>query len=431
MAVKRKAKGDTPAVGLRIEQWPLAKLLRYANNSREHSPAQIDQIAASIKEFGFVNPCLVDAKGVLIAGHGRVAGAQKIGMKTVPAIQLGHLTDTQARALRIADNSIALNSTWNEEMLRIELTELKLADYPLELLGFDDVQLVSFMAGVGTSGDPEATPEPPTVPVSRTGDLWLLGKHRLLCGDATSKSDVAVCLGKAKPHLMVTDPPYGVEYDANWRNERFRPNGAPTDGRAIGMSVNDDQADWRGAYRLFGGDVIYAWSADLRSRQSIEAIESLNFEVRAQIIWAKQQFAIGRGDYHFQHEPCWYAVRKGGTSHWHGDRSQSTLWQIDKPHKSETGHSAQKPIECMKRPIDNNSRPGDTVYDPFVGSGTTIIAAEMTGRQCLAIEIAPQYVDVSVQRWQTYSKKSAILEATGETFAEVAAERAAEALAAE
>lgn len=209
---------------LTIEDWPLAKLLRYANNSRDHSESQIAQIASSIAEFGFVNPCLIDADGVLIAGHGRIAGAQKLGLESVPVIKLGHLTETQARALRIADNAIALNSTWNLPALKIELEALKLADYPMELIGFDNLQLVSFMAGTPT-GDPERTPEPPAVPVSRKGDLWLLGDHRLLCGDATSAEDVERLLDGAKPHLMVTDPPYGVERDKGF--EGFGGFGTP------------------------------------------------------------------------------------------------------------------------------------------------------------------------------------------------------------
>jgi DNA modification methylase len=230
---------------------------------------------------------------------------------------------------------------------------------------------------------------------------------------------------------MVTDPPYGVEYDPNWRNERARNckgmgNRAIGAG-AIGKSANDSRSDWRAAWALFPGSVSYVWHADLRANSTFDSLAASDFEIRAQIIWAKQQFAIGRGHYHFQHEPCWYAVRNGSTGHWHGDHKQTTLWQIDKPQKSETGHSAQKPVECMKRPIENNSSPGQAVYDPFVGSGTTIIAAEMTGRACHAIELHPPYVDVSVLRWQNFTGNAAILEATNETFAEVATGRLAHA----
>jgi DNA modification methylase len=232
-------------------------------------------------------------------------------------------------------------------------------------------------------------------------------------------------LGGVKPHLMVTDPPYGVEYDAAWRNEAGRPvNGTtqriasgkvikPIGSRAIGKVLNDDRADWRDAWSLFPGDVAYVWHGAMRVTESRDALASAGFEMRAQIIWAKNNFAISRGHYHFQHEPCWYAVRKGSTGHWRGGHNQTSVWDIDKPQKSETGHSTQKPVECMKRPIENNSSPGQAVYDPFVGSGTTIIAAEITGRACHAIELNPAYVDVAVKRWENFMGNRAVREAHG------------------
>jgi DNA modification methylase len=242
-------------------------------------------------------------------------------------------------------------------------------------------------------------------------------KHRIVCGDATNEASVSLTLAGVRPHLMVTDPPYGVEYDANWRNERTRSDGTFIGARAVGAVANDEQADWRDAWALFPGDVVYVWHADLRARVVIESLESAGFQMRAQIIWEKQHFIIGRGDYHFQHEPCWYAVRRGKTGHWSGDRKQSTIWQIhaqigwesarpDNKDKA-TGHSTQKPVECMRRPIENNSSPGQAVYDPFVGSGATIIAAEMTGRACHAIEISPAYCDVAVQRWMNFTGQTA------------------------
>ena len=405
---------------------PTANLVPYAGNARLHSDAQVAQIAASINEFGFNVPVLVDAKGSIVAGHGRVLAAQRLGMEQVPVIRLGHLTPAQVRAYRLADNQIALNSTWDESVLAAELRALAGDDFNLSLLGFDDSALQQLLAGTTTGATREAdddAPEPPANPVTRLGDTWLLGAHRLRCGDSTSAQDVAALLAAAKPHLMVTDPPYGVEYDADWRNKALRSNGAPTDGRAVGKVENDDQPDWRAAWALFAGDVAYVWHADRHARAVVESLEATEFEIRAQIIWAKQQFAIGRGHYHYQHEPCWYAVRKGGTGHWHGDRKQTTLWQIDKPHKSETGHSTQKPVECMQRPIENNSKPGDAVYEPFSGSGTTIIAGEITGRRVLAMELSPAYVDVAVRRWQEFTGRRATLEGNGGTLDEVAAAR--------
>lgn len=408
----------------KIETWAIERLTPYARNARTHSEDQVRAIARSIERFGFTNPILVDDDGSIIAGHGRLLGAKLLGRTEVPVIVCSGWTDEERRAYIIADNQLALQAGWDEDLLRIELGELRDLGFDLDLTGFDAAGIAAIL-DVRPDGatDPEEASEPPAVPVATRGDLWALGRHRLLCGDATSAEDTARLLDGAAPHLMVTDPPYGVEYDANWRNERVRADGFPSDGRAIGKVANDDQADWRKAWDLFAGDVAYVWHAGLRARQVVESLEASRFEMRAQIIWSKGRFAIGRGDYHFQHEPCWYAVRKGKTGHWAGDRKQTTLWQIDKPHKSETGHSTQKPVECMKRPIENNSSPGQAVYEPFSGSGTTIIAAEMTGRACHAIEISPAYVDVAVLRWQAFTGQTAALEGDGRSFDEIAEQR--------
>lgn len=247
-------------------------------------------------------------------------------------------------------------------------------------------------------------------------------KHRIICGSSTEADTVEKLLNGVEPHLMVTDPPYGVEYDADWRNHTGDPSRT---GRATGKVLNDDNADWREAWALFPGDVAYVWHAGNMAHVVAESLLACDLHIRAQIIWAKSQLVIGRGDYHPQHEPCWYAVRKGRKGHYDGGRKQTTLWQIDKPRKSETGHSTQKPVECMKRPIENNSSPGQAVYEPFSGSGTTIIAAEMTGRHCYAIELNPAYVDVAVKRWQDFTGLDATLEGDGRTFDEIAASRAA------
>jgi len=227
----------------------------------------------------------------------------------------------------------------------------------------------------------------------------IVGGHRLLAGDSTKAEDVARVMGGDKALLMVTDPPYGVEYDADWRNRADRANGKPYGARAIGKVENDDVADWTPAWMLFTGDVAYIWHADRRASEVQRSIESAGFVIRCQIIWAKQQFAISRGDYHWKHEPCWYAVRKGATGHWGGDRSQTTLWEIDKHVKSETGHSTQKPIECMARPIRNHD--SKFVYDPFLGSGTTMVACQNLNRKCRGIEISPNYCAVILERMTT------------------------------
>jgi len=410
---------------LKIEHWAIDRVLPYAKNARLHSDAQVAAVAKSIAEFGFVNPCLVDADGVLIAGHCRVLSAKSLSLETVPVIRLGHLTELQARALRLADNALPMQATWSNDLVTAELQSLKLEGYDIPLIGFPESQLRGWGVSLGTDSaqDPEAVPERPKKPVVRKGDLWVLGDHRLLCGDATSESDVATCLGDAKPHLMIVDPPYGVSYDPNWRNEANRWSGSNVKlgAAALGTVRNDNFADWTKAWKLFEGDVAYVWHAALMSAAVEVSLTAVNLIPRSNIIWNKTRGVIGRGDYHWQHEPCWYAVRKGKRGHWQGSRSQTTVWDIPKSQTSETGHGTQKPIECMKRPMENNSRKGDAVYDPFVGSGTTIIAAEMTGRKALAIEIDPTYVQVAIERWQTFTSKLATCD--GKTLEQVAAAR--------
>jgi len=400
-----------------IETWPLAKLQPYAKNAKMHGADQVAKIAASMAEFGWTVPCLVADDGELIAGHGRVLAATQLGLTEAPVIVLGHLTEAQRRAYRIADNKLTELGTWDEALLSAELNDLLAEDYDLSLIGFDDAELEALLAG---DVDPEAAsregeddvPEAPETPISRPGDLWLLGKHRLLCGDATVVTDVERLLGDVKPLLMVTDPPYGVEYDPGWRNKA----GTATTKRT-GKVLNDDRADWREAWALFPGDVAYVWHGALHATTVANSLEASGFNVRSQIIWAKDRLVLSRGDYHWQHEPCLYAVKKTGKGHWAGDRKQTTLWQIaNKDQDAETVHGTQKPVECMRRPILNNSSLSQAVYEPFMGSGTTLIAAETTGRVCYGIELNPAYVDVAVERWQQFTGKDAVLSGSGETF---------------
>lgn len=397
----------------------------YEKNPRTHSPGQIEQLRKSIREFGFTNPVLIDEKGLLIAGHGRLRAAQAEGLDQIPSIVLDGLTEAQKRALVIADNQIAVDAGWDSNLLREELAALQEDHFDLSLVGFSDEELAALLTVATPDGltDPDQVPAVPEHPITMLGDVWLMGNHRLVCGDCTDALIVEKALAKVTPHLMVTDPPYGVEYNADWRNHAFRPDGSPVKGQAIGKVLNDSQADWRDAWALFPGDVAYVWHAGTKIHVVADSLIASTFELRTQIIWAKSQLVLGRGHYHPQHEACWYAVRKGATGHWSGDRKQSTLWQIDKPRKSETGHSTQKPVECMKRPIENNSSPGQAVYEPFSGSGTTIIAAEMTGRCCHAIELNPAYVDVAIKRWQDFTGKLAVLENNRKTFGEMVEER--------
>lgn len=413
-----------PQVAQSIEHWPPSRLTPNPRNSRTHSPTQITQIANSIQRFGFTNPILTTPDGNIIAGHARLAGALQLNMPTVPVIVASGWSPEEIRAYIIADNQLALAAGWDLELLAEELTALHDLDFPLDLLGFNNAELAKLLEPQQGYTDPDDAPEPAANPITQLGDLWLLGQHRLLCGDATNANDVAHLLAGATPHLMVTDPPYGVNYDPDWRNRADRANGLPSCERAIRQPVGDNQSNWSPAWTLFPGDVAYAWHPPgAKQVEHFNALLAAGFEIRMQIIWAKQQFPIGRGNYHVMHEPCWYAVRKGKTAHWQGDRTQTTLWQINKPIKSETGHSTQKPVECMLRPINNNSAHGQALYDPFVGSGTTIIAAEMSQRICYASEINPQFVDLAITRWQNFTHREATLEATSQIFAHVKSRR--------
>lgn len=399
---------------IKIEYWPVERLRKYAKNAKLHPAEQVESISASIGEFGMIQPVLVDTtkgKDEIIAGHGRLDAIVKRGDAEVPVIPIGHLTPAQVKAYRVLDNEIAARGSWSPELLQAELAALVEANFPLVDVGFDEQWIKENLsiANAGDSPEDEEQPEPPKNPYVRPGDLWQLGEHRLFCGSSTDSEAVATVLGGAKPLLMVTDPPYGVEYDANFRNGIKRANGTIVTARAIGKVLNDDQADWREAWKLFKGDVAYVWCASLKIHVVAESLIDTGFDLRASIIWAKNQMAIGRGDYHWKHEPCWYAVRKGRKGHWTGDRSQTTVWDINKPSKSETGHSTQKPVECMRRPIENNSRRGDYVYEPFAGSFTTGIACETTGRKCLAIELNPAYVQIGVERWEKFTNRKAKL----------------------
>jgi len=410
----------------RIETWPLVRLQPYAKNAKMHGPDQVAMIAASMAEFGWTVPCLVAEDGELIAGLGRVLAATQLGLTEAPVIVLGQLTEAQCRAYRLADNKLTELGTWDEALLSAELQDLLAEDYDMSLVSFDDGELQALLAGDGEAeaGSSEAeddVPEPPEDPVSRPGDLWVLGNHRLLCGDSTVATDVERVLNGVKPQLLISDPPYGVDYDPSWRNQAGAANTKRT-----GKVLNDDRADWREAWSLFPGDVAYVWHGALHAATVAESLEACGFNIRSQIIWAKERLVLSRGNYHWQHKPCWYAVRAKGKGHWASDRKQTTLWQIaSKDQDATTVHGTQKPVECMRRPILNNPSPGQAVYEPFMGSGTTLIAAETTGRVCYGIELNPAYVDVAVERWQVFTGQRAVLESRGQMFDELAAGRKA------
>lgn len=418
MQAKVPSEGAETQPGARaIEHRPVCDLIPYANNARTHSEAQVAQIAGSIREFGFNNPVLVDGQNGIIAGHGRVLAAQKLGLNTVPVIELAHLSETQKRAYILADNRLAEQAGWDRDLLSLELADLSEIGFDLGTLGFEGAELDALLNHGQTDPREEATPEPPRDPVSQAGDVWQLGPHRLLCGDATDPVAVRLLLNGVSPHLMVTDPPYGVEYDPDWRNRA-----GASDTKRTGKVLNDNRADWREAWALFPGDVAYVWHGALHATTVAESLVASGFDIRSQIIWAKDRHVLSRGHYHWQHEPAWYAVR--GKGHWSGDRKQSTLWSIpNRDQDVETVHGTQKPVECMRRPILNNSSPGQVIYEPFCGSGTTLIAAQSAKRICFAIELDPAYVDVAVLRWQAFTDQDAVLDGDGRSFSEIACAR--------
>lgn len=407
---------------MQITQRLIVELKNYAYNARTHSDAQIKELMNSIKEFGFLDPIEVGPDSVIISGHGRVEAARRLGLKEIPTVCHTHLTKAQRKAYILAANRIAQNAGWDAGLLKDEFLVLLEDDFKLDVTGFTQEEIDKYL-------NPEAIQEAldddfegegaATAPLSKQGDVWLLGTHRLLCGDSTNPDHVLKLLNGINPNLMVTDPPYGVEYDPQWRDGYDLGVGK----RSTGKVKNDDISDWSGAYSLFTGDVIYVWHAGKYSHIVAQNILDCGFEITAQIIWAKQHFALSRGDYHWQHEPCWYAVRKGKNHNWCGKRDQATVWEIKNNNsfgnsdKEETwGHGTQKPLECMSRPIENNSKAGDWVYDPFGGSGTTLIACEKLKRKCVMMELDEKYCDIIIRRWQKLTDKKAVLEETGEEY---------------
>ncbi len=408
---------------MKIELWPLTRLTPYYRNLRRNDHA-VEKMVASIHTFGFKIPVLALSNGEIVDGHLRLKAAQKAGIEEIPVVLCDEWSEEKVKAFRLLVNRSATWADFDPELVALELEDLKALDFDLGLTGFDPHEIDEFLFGEMDDRKEEEAPVVPEHAVTRVGDLWILGPHRVLCGDATSAAGVERLFGSASPALMVTDPPYGVEYDPGWRD---RAGLGKT--RQSGAVANDDKVDWTAAYKLFPGDVAYVWHAGVHGSEVASGLEAAGFRIRAQIIWAKQHFALSRGDYHWQHEPCWYAVREGKSSGWSGDRTQSTLWEVANLNpfggsaETATGHGTQKPLELMRRPMLNNSTRGAIVYDPFLGSGTTLIAAETTDRTCYGLDIDPRYVDVAIRRWQQLTGKSAVLESEGRSFDDVARDR--------
>ncbi len=378
-------------------------------NARTHDPRNLNAIRSSLERFGQVEPIVVQkSTGRVIGGNGRVAVLREMGVGGVDLVEVD-VDDLNATALGIALNRSAELAGWDDDALGRLLAELQQApDFDHSVAGFTDAEITRLLDPVSGETDPDQVPEPPVDPVTKPGDLWVLGEHRLLCGDATNAEDVARVLDGELPFQLVTDPPYGVEYDPAWRARSSADGGLGSSVRRTEAVLNDDRSDWRAAYRLFPGDVAYVWHASLHSWDVAEGLLSASLQIRAGIVWAKPSLQISRGHYHWQHEPCWYAVRKGRPAAWCGDRKQSTVWNIARADDTgSTTHSTQKPVECMERPMRNHGKPGDLVYDPFLGSGTSVIAATRARRRCAGVELDPAWCDVSVDRWENYTGEKA------------------------
>lgn len=387
---------------------PIDELHVWKDNPRKNDGAPVKKVADSIHRFGFASPIIARRNGEIIAGHTRYKAAKQLKLDRVP-VRYMDLEPDAAHLLALADNRTAEEAEWDDAMLSAVLGQLESQGADLAATGFDEKELERLLRDVSVDSDADGeVMEPPADPITKPGDLWLLGEHRLLCGDSTKAEDVKRLMAGAKPEMMVTDPPYGVEYDPSWRAEVN--DDGPNSKRAVGKVANDDRADWTEAWSLFNGDVAYVWHADRYSPVVAESLEATGLQVRYLIIWAKQRHTFGRGHYHHQHEPCWCVVRKGATASWAGDRTQTTLWQIDNNRHNDTGHGTQKPVECMARPIRNHE--ANLIYDPFLGSGTTLIAAEQLGRKCYGMEISPAYCDVIVKRWETMTGQTATLESS-------------------
>jgi DNA modification methylase len=411
-----------PMLVQRIERWLLDRLLPFATNARTHTDAQISQIAASIAEFGFVNPILVGADNYIIAGHARALAARQLGITEVPVIVLDHLTAAQRRALVIADNRLALNAGWDETLLHLELAALQEQDFDLDLLGFDDDELVSLLADENSAQgltDEDTVPDRPQTPVSIRGDLWILGNHQLLCGDATAPADVALMLGADTADLVFTDPPYNVDYQG-YTEERLKIQGDKMSDSEFRQFLDATFRSYRSVVKPGGS--LYVCHPSSFQREFQNAMEAAGFKVRCQIIWAKNTFAWGFGRYKFQHEPLFYAHVAGQTDPWYGDKSQSTLWEENKPTANRL-HPTMKPVELIERAVLNSSKAGDIVADLFGGSGSTLIACQRSNRHARLMEIDPAYADVIVQRWQQFTGKAATLAGDGRTYDSVAIDR--------
>ena len=399
----------------KVEQIAIADLIPYARNARTHSPEQVQQIARSIQEFGWTNPVLIDEKGNIIAGHGRVMAAKELGMDKVPCLRLAGLTEAQQRAYRIADNQLALNAGWDDALLADELRDLGSIDFDIGLIGVSDEDIDRLFDGIGepeAGVDPDYAPVIEAAPITITGDAWVLGRNIVMCGDSRNKSSALALMRGEEADLLVTDPPYNVGYvgktaDAMTIDNDFMPD----------IEFRKFMVDcFCVAYDVMKpGAGFYIWHADSEGLNVRMAILESGLIVRQCLIWAKNSMVLGRQDYHWQHEPCLYGWKEGAAHRWYGDRKQTTLLMFDRPSRSDV-HPTMKPVDLIRYQIENSSKKGDVVLDLFGGSGTTLIACEMIDRSARIMEVDPKYVDVIVRRWQEYTGETAVHAESGEPF---------------
>jgi DNA modification methylase len=428
---------DYPMAAQQVQVWNIDRLVFYARNPRKND-AVVDRMCSSIREFGFKIPVLARSDGEVVDGHLRLKAARKLGITEVPVILCDEWTEAQVKAFRIMVNRSVTWAAWDEELLAIELQELNAAGFDLSLTGFDQREIDGLLA-IPEEEEANTAPPLPANPTSRLGDLWLCGKHRVLCGSATSAEDVARLLEDRKPKLLVTDPPYGIELDTEWRDRAGLNSCGPaeasymkqrTKGHTETTISGDTRADWSEAFQLVPSlQIAYVWHASVFTREVLNGLLRIDFLYPQQIIWNKGRTVLMRTHYWYQHEPCWYVRKKNAP--WFGKAGEnSTIWDSPSPKfimggsdEEKYDHPTQKPVDLMRRPILNHTKRGELVYEPFLGSGTTLAAAELTERVCCGMELDPKYVDVIVQRWQTLSGNKAKLDGDGRTFEEIAAER--------
>jgi len=410
---------------LQVVTWPIEKLIPYARNARTHSAEQVAQVAASIAEFGWTNPILAGADGIVIAGHARLLAARKLGMTEIPVIVLDHLTESQRRALVLADNRLALNAGWDEEMLRVEMAALDEDGFNLELVGFTDDEIENLLrepeeVNAGNTDD-DAVPETPETAVTVPGDVWILGEHRLLCGDATQMADVEKVLAGGLADMVFCDPPYNVNYGATMK-DKLRGNKRKIANDDLGQDFEQFLRDACVNILAVTKGAVYICMSSSELHTLEKAFREAGGHWSTFVIWAKNTFTMGRSDYQRQYEPILYGWKEGTDHFWCGARDQGDVWFIKKPHLNDL-HPTMKPVELVERAIRNSSKGRDTVFDPFGGSGTTLIACEKAGRQARVIELDAKYCDVIIRRYQEFSGKEATLDGDGRPFHELAAER--------